>query len=217
MGKLDEVRAAFHDLIGVSGDAIQEEYGVWGDWCCMTVYLGFKHAGLLDLFNGGEPTAWVPDAWDYYNARGMTGRTPRAGALTFFDYNGNGTPDHIEFCDSADDDGTFNDISGNSGRDYVFSENVGMSGVLGFAYPDYGAEEKEQKEEDYNMECIFRPNGENYLVFYDGHKIHILSHPDEVTAINMVHKNTKGRDIPIFELGTAESPWATRFIAAAER
>lgn len=68
------------------------------------------------------------------------------------------------------------------------------------------------------MECIFRPNGEGRLVYYDGVKCHSLEHPDEVTAIQMVYRSCNdGADIPIFELGSPQAPWATRFIAATER
>ena len=67
------------------------------------------------------------------------------------------------------------------------------------------------------MECIFRPNGESYLVFYDGTDLHKLSHPDEVTAIKKVYKECYGTDIPMFELGTKKAPWATRFIQAVQR
>lgn len=68
-----------------------------------------------------------------------------------------------------------------------------------------------------SMECIYRPNGADYLVYYDGVKIHRLVHPDEVTAINMVYKKCYGTDIPMFELGTKKAPWATRFQDAVNR
>lgn len=67
------------------------------------------------------------------------------------------------------------------------------------------------------MECIFQPNEESYLVYYDGGKTHPLSHPDEVTAINMVYKQCYGTDIPMFALGTKNAPWATRFMQAVAR
>lgn len=217
MATRDNVIAAFNGLVGVSGDDIQAAYGMQGDWCAMTVWYGFKQAGALELLNGGTATAWVPDLWEYYNSRGMTGSNPQPGALVLYDYNGNGTPDHIEYVTSVEDDGTFNCISGNSGRDYVFAENVNMYGVLGFCYPAYGEDAvAEQKTEENKMQFIYRPNGENYLCFFDGTAIHKLSHPDQVTAINMCHQACFGRDIPIFELGSAEAPWATRFAEAVQ-
>ena len=74
----------------------------------------------------------------------------------------------------------------------------------------------ESEEED--MQCIFQPNGERYLVYYDGAKCHPLGHPDEVTAINMVYRQTHGgRDIPTFALGDEGAPWAARFMEAVAR
>ncbi len=67
------------------------------------------------------------------------------------------------------------------------------------------------------MPCIYQPNGEGYLVYYDGSACHPLAHPDEVTAIQMVHRACYGCDIPMFELGTPDAPWAARFEAAVER
>ena len=218
MATRDNVIAAFNGLVGVSGDDIQAAYGMQGDWCAMTVWCGFKNAGALELLNGGTATAWVPDLWEYYNSRGMTGSNPQPGALVLYDYNGNVTPDHIEFINSVEDDGTFNCISGNSGRDYVFAENVNMYGVLGFGYPAYGEDAvAEQKTEENKMQFIFRPNGEGYLMFYDGVKAHVLANPDEVEAINTCYKQCYGKDIPMFELGTPEAPWATRFLDAISR
>lgn len=67
------------------------------------------------------------------------------------------------------------------------------------------------------MECIYQPNGENYLIFYDGVKTHKLTHPDEVVAINTVYKNCTGSDIPMFAFGTKTAPLATRFQQAINR
>ncbi len=68
------------------------------------------------------------------------------------------------------------------------------------------------------MECIFKPNGEGRLVYYDGVKAHNLNHPDEVKAIQMVYKACNGgAQIPIFELGSANAPWATRFLDVVGR
>lgn len=77
--------------------------------------------------------------------------------------------------------------------------------------------EETKKRRKSKMECIFQPNDEGYMVYYDGGKVHPLGHPDEVTAINMVYKQCYGTDIPIFKLGTKNAPWATRFMQAVAR
>jgi len=67
------------------------------------------------------------------------------------------------------------------------------------------------------MECLIRPNGENYMVYFDGVNAHPLQHPDEMTAIQACYKACTGEDIPCFEFGTPEAPWATRLFEGASR
>lgn len=82
-------------------------------------------------------------------------------------------------------------------------------GVLRFM----GQSESEVRE----VECIMVPNGEGYMVYYDGVYIHPLANPDEVEAIQMVARQTKGHDLPCFEMGTQAAPWFTRLLEAVTR
>lgn len=85
-------------------------------------------------------------------------------------------------------------------------------------YLRYTAEPQETTNGDDDMVCIFRPNGESGLIYYDGSAFHTLAHPDEATAIDMVYQQTHGGEhIPMFELGSPDAPWATRFMEAATR
>lgn len=73
-------------------------------------------------------------------------------------------------------------------------------------------------DEEDEMHCIFRPNMESYLMYYDGVNMHPLHHPDEAEAIKTVYRQTHGgKEIPVFELGTPDAPWATRFANAVQR
>ena len=38
--------------------------------------------------------------------------------------------------------------------------------------------------------------------------------PDEAQAIRMAYRNCYGKELPSFEMGTAESPWFTQFMDA---
>lgn len=68
------------------------------------------------------------------------------------------------------------------------------------------------------MVCLFQPNDEGRMVYYDGHECHPLGHPDEMKAIQEVYRLCHGgREIPCFKLGTKAAPWATRFMDAASR
>lgn len=76
---------------------------------------------------------------------------------------------------------------------------------------------KDEYEED-EMVCIFQPNGESYLMYYDGHDMHPFANPDEAEAVRMVYRETHGgREIPTFALGSKEAPWATRFANVVQR
>ena len=143
MSKYQAVADSFRALVGTGGDDIQNAYGMQGDWCAMTVFIGFRNAGALDNLADGMKTAWVPSLWDWYESQGRTGDNPQAGALTFFDFNQNGTPDHIEYCDSVELNGVFTDISGNTGdcAAVQYKSRTNDSNVLGFAYPEYSTEE----------------------------------------------------------------------------
>ena len=80
-----------------------------------------------------------------------------------------------------------------------------------------GAQAIERTEED-EMVCIFQPNDEGFMVYYDGNELHPLRHEHEQEAVKMVYRETHGgRDIPMFKLGSREAPWATRFIDAVQR
>lgn len=225
MSKYQAVADSFRTLVGTGADDIQNAYGMQGDWCAMTVFIGFRNAGALDNLADGMKTAWVPSLWDWYNNRGMTGDNPQAGALTFFDFNANGTPDHIEYCDSVESNSVFTDIAGNTGdcAAVQYKSRINDSNVLGFAYPDYSegtdviAATAPQEEEEEEMVFIYQPNDGGTLYLYDGMLNHPLANNDEVVAIQKAYKASTDKDIPMFPFGSKDAPWATRFWQATER
>jgi N-acetyl-anhydromuramyl-L-alanine amidase AmpD len=78
-----------------------------------------------------------------------------------------------------------------------------------------GASETATSEEEEDMQCIIQPNGESYLVYFDGAGFHVLVHPDEVTALDMIYQQTHGgKPIPCFQLGTKDAPWCARAVQA---
>lgn len=73
-----------------------------------------------------------------------------------------------------------------------------------------------QTEDD--MYCIFQPDGKGYLCYFDGQEIHPLSHPDEAEALQMVYMAThNGQRMPVFQLGSEDSPWAARLADVLKR
>lgn len=67
------------------------------------------------------------------------------------------------------------------------------------------------------MNCIIDFNSEGRAVYFDGRDLHWLSHPDEIKALDAVHRACNGdQPIPTFALGTPEAPWASRLQQALE-
>ena len=107
-------------------------------------------------------------------------------------------------------------IAGNTPGDQTGAEayihgyyDYPWDGVLRYT----GKSESEVKK----MEFICRPNGQNYMVWFDGHKCHPLAHPDEVTAIQMAAKMATGKELRCFDFGQSNAPWFTRFEQASNR
>lgn len=64
---------------------------------------------------------------------------------------------------------------------------------------------------------IIQINDEPALKYYDGTRLHTLTHPDQVTALNMAYQATHdGASIPMFKLGSSSAPYGTRFIEAIQ-
>ena len=64
------------------------------------------------------------------------------------------------------------------------------------------------------MQFICNYNGQGQMVWYDGSKLHWLDEPDTMTSVQMAYKAATGRDIPVFDFGSADAPWASRFAEA---
>lgn len=111
------------------------------------------------------------------------------------------------FISNSEDVKIFNDRMDDIARTYLSVFGIGVK--EGITIPQLGKEG--------SMQCIFRPNGEDYLVYYDGVNLHPLNHPDEAEAIQIVARQTLGKEIPMFELGAKNAPWATRLFGAVQR
>ena len=87
------------------------------DWCAVFVWWVFKEAGCSELFFGGKKSAYCPSIADYYIAKGQTvGKNEgKAGDIVLFDFNDNGTSDHIGIIEKKNSDGTYTTIEGNTG------------------------------------------------------------------------------------------------------
>jgi len=75
---------------------------------------------------------------------------------------------------------------------------------------------KESEDDDMSMACLIQPNQEPRIVWFDGTRCHNLWNPDQVEAIQMVARQTLGRELPCFALGTKGAPWYNRLKEAVD-
>ncbi len=95
----------------------REVSGAGYPWCCVFVWWLFKQAGASKLFFGGARSAYVPALLSYHRKQGQAVYEDYApGDVIFFDFNGNGTADHVGLCESWD--GAYiTTIDGNTGEE----------------------------------------------------------------------------------------------------
>lgn len=125
-----------------------KEYGTNGvAWCCQFVWWVFKHSNASHLFYGGKKTAYCPTLMNYYKKQGQFHKKGyKEGDIIFFDFNGNGQPDHVGIVEKVSGNtvytiegntSTKNDANGGSVMRRVRTKNI-----LGVARPNYDEEEK---------------------------------------------------------------------------
>lgn len=111
-------------------------------WCVVFVWWVFKHAGMSGLFMGGSKANQCTKVRAYAKASGcwVTGDY-QPGDLLLFDWNGDGSPQHIGFCLEAPKGNTVKTIEGNTSPagkpDGVYVMTRKLSTVCGAYRPGY--------------------------------------------------------------------------------
>jgi hypothetical protein len=108
-----------------------------GAWCDMFVTWVGSQAGESHAVGR---FAYCPSHVAWFKANGRWGHTPRKGAVVFFDWNGDGTADHVGFVKAVNGSSitTLEGNSGNTGGGLV--REVSRSGfILGYGYPPYSS------------------------------------------------------------------------------
>lgn len=203
-------------------DSNNTKYGEWygmnyEPWCDMFVSWVFAQADASNLIGGRF--AYCPYHERWFRDNGLwvdSGAQP--GDVVFF---GSPIASHIGIVKEPIDGGAIT-IEGNTSTSSddnggAVMERVRYEGgyIRGYGRPKYdGGQQPEERIEDEDMQCLFQPDGEGYMVWYDGTNLHALDHPDEMEAIKTVYRECYGREIPCFTLGTEEAPWAHRFMDA---
>lgn len=195
-----------------------EWYGMNGEpWCDMFVSWVFAQADASNLIGG--QFAYCPYHERWFEENNLYNSIPEIGAIVFFGYP---VASHIGIVKEIANDGIYT-IEGNTS---LASDDNGGAVMQRFRSYDsgyirgYGIPQYKEKpitddcEED--MQCLIKPDGQDYMVWYDGNRLHGLCHPDEMTAIQDIYRHCTGKEIPIFEYGTKDAPWFHRFADAVD-
>jgi LysM repeat protein len=124
-----------------AGDTLYSDWFGLPDesWCDMFVSWVAHTAGAADIIG---KSAWCPGHVEWFKNRNQWGKTPRVGAVVFFDWNGDGEADHVGIVETVNADGSIGTIEGNStnpagGRYGVFRHTEWPRNILGYGYPAY--------------------------------------------------------------------------------
>ena len=125
--------AASH--IGESGSEFQARMGIPGqDWCAAFVSCIFIDCGLRDLMYIHTYVPYIVD-WakekGYWRGRGSNYQ-PKSGDPVIFDFNSNGTGDHIGITHSSTGFYNTNSVEGNTGSPRLVRMQHRTSGILGY-------------------------------------------------------------------------------------
>lgn len=66
-----------------------------------------------------------------------------------------------------------------------------------------------------DMQAIVQINDDPGLSYFDGTRLHTLTHPDQVTALQMVAQAC-GKTLPAIKVGSSQAPWGTRLKEALQ-
>lgn len=151
----------------------------------------------------GDFDDYTPISAQYYKDAGRYGQEPSLGAQIFF-RNDEGIC-HTGIVTGFDSDCVWT-IEGNA-SDEVEARSYDRNDwkIDGYGYPRYDVE-NDETESNMNKQALIKPDGMNYMVWFDGRDFHDLDHPDEMESIKLFYKAVTGRDIPCFEFGSAETP-----------
>lgn len=120
------------------------------DWCAVFVWWLFRQAEAEELYFDGEKTAYVPALLSWGRKKGLLVKTPRPGDLICFDFDGNGSPNHVGICESVDAE-RVTTIDGNTGSGKnsgsVMRRTRKKQYILGVIRPEYEKEETMTQEQ----------------------------------------------------------------------
>lgn len=138
-GNQQIVTIAQNEIGASDGQKYWEWYGFgsYQEWCACFVSWCGEQAGLIE--SGAMPRfSLCSDGMSWFQSQGkwqMAGSTPTAGSLIFFDWEGDGVPDHVAIVEKCKDDIIYT-VEGNT------STRVNGESVRGVWKHQYAIEER---------------------------------------------------------------------------
>lgn len=132
--------------IGYGPDRFTSAYGVPNStpWCCIFVWYVFREISASKLFYNGQKVAYCPTAYQWcraYTTR-VSPKEAKAGDIIFFDWNHNGSPDHIGFVEKSLGSASVQTVEGNTNGNQVARRIRYASDILGIFRPAYSSGSK---------------------------------------------------------------------------
>lgn len=122
-----------------------EWFGVQDEWCAIFISWLASQVGILDKLIPKQ--AYVPSMVQWYKSKGLfkaRGFYPNTGDIIFFDYNANGTSDHVGIVEKCEN-GNIYTVEGNKSQMVKrCMYNVNNPGIYGFGLVQYPIEEKKE-------------------------------------------------------------------------
>lgn len=130
----------------------QTKYGQWygmqDEWCAMFVGWCANEIGVLDSLI--PKMAYVPSMVNWFKEKGQykaRGVYPTVGDVIFFDYNHNGTSDHVGLVEKCEN-GIVTTIEGNKNNMVQrCTYRVNSNDILGYGVPEYAENENNESGE----------------------------------------------------------------------
>ena len=131
------------------------KYGDWfgmnDEWCNIFVSWVCNQAGVSTEIVPKQ--SYVPTTYQWFNSKGKFKKrgtyTPQKADIILFDYNQNGTPDHIGFVEKVEN-GIVTTIEGNKSKQVMrCTYNLNNVGIFGYCTPAY-IEEKPEPQPTYS-------------------------------------------------------------------
>ena len=151
---LGEGGAKFRRYCGLPSDAA---------WCAAFVTYIFHESGYDALFFNGRKVVYVPtaEAWCFANLANIPPYLAMPGDIVTFDWNNNGTPDHIGFARERVSDTELKTIEGNTSGGIVANKKRNTAYISGVFRPHFthawkDGELKIDGQFDYNSIAMLR-------------------------------------------------------------